>query len=95
MLKKIFMGVSILCFLSGCVQSTALIGPAYTLGASGNIYQAGLSYSSNQAITTLTGKSTGENIIDLLKPKKQDTDFEKFVKKRIKKTRKILNISNQ
>ncbi len=48
-LKKIFAGLFLLIFLNGCVQSAALLGPAYTLASSGNIYQAGLSYGSNQA----------------------------------------------
>ena len=40
-LKKIITGLFLLFFLNGCVQSTALLGPAYTLASSGNIYQAG------------------------------------------------------
>ena len=48
-----------LLFLTGCIQSTAsLIGPAYTIGSSGNIYQAGLSYGLNEALQRTTGKST-------------------------------------
>ena len=48
-----------LLFLTGCIQSTAsLIGPAYTIGSSGNIYQAGLSYSLNETLQRTTGKST-------------------------------------
>ena len=40
-----------LLFLTGCIQSTAsLIGPAYTIGSSGNIYQAGLSYGLNETL---------------------------------------------
>ena len=61
-LKKIFAGLFLLFFLNGCVQGTALLGPAYTLASKGNIYQAGLSYGSNQAITKITGKSPAENI---------------------------------
>ena len=43
-LKKIITGLFLLFFLNGCVQSTALLGPAYTLASTGNIYHAGLSY---------------------------------------------------
>jgi len=78
--------------LGGCAQTTALLGPLYTLGTTGNIYQAGFSYSSDKAITTLTGKSTLENVEDLLKAKKQDSDLRKLVKKQIKETRKKLNL---
>ena len=41
-------------FLNGCLQHTALLGPALTVANSGNIYQAGLSYGSNKAITKIT-----------------------------------------
>ena len=77
------------------MQSTAFLGPAYTLGTTGNIYQAGITYSSNHAISSLTGKSTGENIKNILQVKDKDTDFQKLVKKRIKESRKKLNLSNQ
>ena len=78
--------------LGGCAQTTAVIGPLYTLSTTGNMYQAGLSYGSDKAITTLTGKSSLENVEDLLKAKKQDSDLRKLVKKRIKETRKKLNL---
>ena len=94
-LKKIIILALFLGCLNGCVQSTAFLGPAYTLGSTGNIYQAGLSYGSSKAITSLTGKSTEENIEILLRPNKEDTPFEKLVKKQIKETRKKLNLSNQ
>ena len=73
--KKIVLGICCLCLLNGCVQSTAFLGPAYTLGTTGNIYQAGITYSSNHAISSLTGKSTGENIKNILQVKDKDTDL--------------------
>ena len=69
-LKKIIAGLFLLFFLNGCVQSTALLGPAYTLARTGNIYQAGLSYGSNQAVKKITGKSPTENIQSLVDNKK-------------------------
>ena len=42
-------------FVSGCYQSSAsLVGPAYTLSSTGNIYHAGLTYGLN---TTLEKKT--------------------------------------
>ena len=41
-IKKIISGIFFLCLLNGCVQSTALLGPVYTMASTGNIYQAGL-----------------------------------------------------
>ena len=80
--------------LGGCAQTTRLLGPIYTLSTTGNIYQAGFSYGSDKAITTFTGKSSIENVEDLLKAKKQDSDLRKLVKKQIKETRKKLNLKN-
>jgi len=91
---KLFFGIFILVVLSSCAQNTALLGPAYTLVSSGNVYQAGLAYSSDQAITKVSGKSTSENVKQLLSSKKNDNEFEKLIKERIKKTRKKLKLSN-
>ena len=101
-LKKIIAGSVLLFFLNGCVQSTALLGPAYTLASTGNIYQAGLSYSSNQAVKKITGKSPTENIqslvdnkkIEIEEKEKQD-EFFALVKSRIEKTSKIIQLANQ
>ena len=85
-----------MCFLSllnGCVQNTAFLGPVYTMGSTGNLFQTGFSYGSGKAVTALTGKSPGENINGLLQPKDEDSDFERLIKQRIKKTRKIMNLT--
>jgi len=74
------------------MQTSSFLGPIYTLSSTGNIYQAGLSFGSNQAVTSKTGKSIQENVLDKLKIKKNDTDFEKLIKNRIKETRKKLNL---
>ena len=94
-LKKIIVRVLALTFLSGCAQNAALLGPAYTLATSGNIINAGLSYSGDKIVTKTTGKSTVENFKEALSIKKKDSEFEKLVKRNIKKTRKKLNFSNQ
>ena len=101
-LKKIFAGLFLLFFLNGCVQSTALLGPAYTLASKGNIYQAGLTYGSNQAVTKITGKSPTENIKSFTDRKKSKIDEEQnydefiaLVKNKIEKTSKIINLANQ
>jgi len=94
-LKKIIAGLFLLFFLNGCVQSTALLGPAYTMASTGNIYHAGFTYGGNEIITKSTGKSMAQNIKEGLTPKKEDSDFQKLVKRNIEKTRKKLNLSNQ
>ena len=101
-LKKIITGIFLLFFLNGCVQSAALLGPAYTLTSTGNIYQAGLSYGSNQAVKKITGKSPTENIQSLVGNKKlkveekeNQEEFFALVKSRIEKTSKIIQLANQ
>jgi len=92
-IKKIILGIFITAFLSSCAQNAALLGPIYTLSTTGNIYQAGASYGSNRVITSLTGKSTTENVKELILIKKGDSEFEKLVKRQIQETRKKLNLS--
>ena len=57
-------------FLSACMQPVALLGPAITIGTTGNIYQAGFSYGSNKAIESKTGKTTIEHFSNLFNKKK-------------------------
>ena len=54
--KKIYLLVLISIFLSGCIQSTALLGPGVTIATTGNIMQAGFQYGANSAIKKETGK---------------------------------------
>jgi hypothetical protein len=99
-LIKIITGLFLLLFLNGCVQGTALLGPAYTLTSTGNIYQAGLTYSSNKAISKITGKTVAENIKSFVEDKKiktQESDNEFFVslQNKIEKKSKIIDLANQ
>ena len=101
-LKKIITGLFLLLFLNGCVQTASLLGPAYTLTSTGNIYQAGLSYGSSQAVKSITGKSPAENIQSLVDNKKMKIEkkekmdeFFALVKSRIEKTSKIIQLANQ
>ena len=93
--KKILIGIFLLGFLSGCAQNAALLGPAYTLSTSGNIYHASVTYGSNEIITKTTGKSVAQNFKEVLTPKKVDTEFEKLVKRNIEETRRKLKLSSQ
>ena len=95
MLKKIIIGLFLVSFLVGCAQNASLLGPAYSFATSGSIYHAGFTYGGNELITKTTGKSATQNLKDMMVPKKDDTEFNKLVKKNIKETRKKLNLSNQ
>ena len=100
--KKIVFGFFTLSFLAGCTSPTAMIGPAYTLTSTGNVFQAGLTYSSNEMITTYTGKTPIENVKEITLNQKniqkqtlESEDFYILVKNKINKTGAILKKSNQ
>ena len=100
--KKIILGFFLFSLLGACTAPTAMLGPAYTLSATGNIYQAGLNYGYNEAITYYTGKTPIENIKKItlkeknIKKKTLESDaFYKLVEGKIKKVRPIINLSNQ
>ena len=65
---------------NGCMQSTAMLGPVYTLGSTGNTLQAGISYGSNKVITKFK------------KIQKKDDELRSFLKARIVETRKKIKI---
>jgi len=71
-LKKIIIVIFLVSFLNSCAQNVALLGPAYTLATSGNVYHAGVAYSGNHIITKSTGKSIAHNIKEAIAPKKED-----------------------
>ena len=54
-LKLYFILLSFI-FLSGCFQSSALLGPGMTIISTGNVAQAGFHYGANKAIKKETGK---------------------------------------
>ena len=97
-MKKYILLLISLCFLNGCIQSTAMVGPAMTLASTGNIYQAGLSFSANKAVEKETGMQTHEYISKILDEnnlKKSNTNqFEKnlstLLQSNFEKTRKII-----
>ena len=69
-LKKIILLILGLFFLNSCIETTAFLGPAITVGTTGNVYQAGLSYSSNYVIKETTGKTTFEHFSQFIDSKK-------------------------
>ena len=70
-IKKILSCIFVGIVLSGCTQSTAMIGPAITLASSGNISQAGLTFFTNQAVE----KETGMNTLQYVTEKTMDTEI--------------------
>ena len=66
-LKKIFLLVSSSILLNGCVETTALLGPALSGGTSGNVYQASFSFVSSETISKTTGKYPLQHFQKLVK----------------------------
>ena len=94
---KIFVIIYSLFFLSGCLQSTAMLGPGVTLATSGNAFQAGLQYGANTAIKNETGKDAITFVKDVVEEDQQKRQFKKdfsiMVKERVKKAREKIYIN--
>ena len=65
-MKKIYFILVSFIFLTGCVQSVALLGPAFTIVKTGSIQQALVGESINQGIKKETGKNVGEHVMKFL-----------------------------
>ena len=105
-IKKIVLYFCISLFLTGCYQSTAMVGPAITLASTGNVSQAGLAYITNKAVEKETGMSTTEYVSTILeektkktkKTKKNEKIYEELmilVQTNFEETRKKLLLQNQ
>ena len=88
--------------MTGCYQSTAMVGPAVTLASTGNLSQAGLAYFTNQAFQKETGMSTTEYVSTILeektkknKNKKINEELMILVQTNFEETRKKLLLQNQ
>ena len=76
-MKKLLLILISFLLLGACAQSTAFIGPAITVGSSGNVMQSGFSYGSNLAVKKATGKAQSEHVSSSLKEK---NDEKKLIK---------------
>ena len=101
-IKKIVLYFCISLFLTGCYQSTAMVGPAITLASTGNYSQAGLAYITNKAVEKETGMSTTEYVSTILeektkknKNKKINEELMILVQTNFEETRKKLLLQNQ
>jgi hypothetical protein len=78
-MRKILIILSSLVLLSACAQSTALIGPAITVGNTGNVMQAGFSYGSNMVIKNATGKTPTEHVTTYVEEKREEKKIKKEI----------------
>ena len=76
-MKKILLIFFSCVLLSACGQTTALLGPAITIGNTGNVMQAGFSYGSNMAVKYTTGKTPGEHVTSYVEEKREEKKIRK------------------
>ena len=84
--KKICFLVLISIFLSGCIQSTALLGPGVTIATTGNIMQAGLQYGAGTAIKNETGKDAITHLKDVVNEEQNSQKIEEKIRNITKNT---------
>ena len=97
------MKIKKLCFLlfgltalNGCIEATAFLGPAISVGTTGNVYQASLSYSTNRIIHSATGKTSIEHVTNFFDPNDEfDGNLNLIVADNIKNVKKSLKINKE
>ena len=91
---NIFFVILVLIFLSGCIQTTSLLGPGVTIATTGNVIQAGFQYGANTAIKNETGKDVLTHIKDKVDEQNQENKFyvqlKQLIENRIETTRQKL-----
>ena len=85
--------------LSGCAQSTAMVGPAITLASSGNVSQAGLTFFTNKAVEKETGMDTVSYVSNQIEKQNSKTklkrEFKNLVETNFVKTREKLILQDK
>ena len=93
-IKKILTWIIAGIILSGCAQSTAMIGPVLTLASTGNASQAGLTFFTNKAIEKETGMDTVTYVSKKIEQQNSNTrlkrEFKNLVEANFVKTREKL-----
>ena len=94
--KKILSCILLGIILSGCAQSTAMLGPALTLASTGNATQAGMTFFTNKAVKKETGMDTISFVSNKLEQNSsKNRKFRKLVETNFEKTRKKLILQDQ
>ena len=93
---KILLLITSLVFTAGFVPIVALVGPATTIIASGNIYKASAQLIIDQSIKKKTGKNSLTLVKEEIEKKEAEKNLQKelrlLVEKRIKITRQKLDL---
>ena len=95
-INKIFIYIVASIILSGCVQSTAMLGPALTFASTGNVSQAGLTFFTNKAVEKETGMDTVSFVSNKIEQNSsKNRKFKKLVETNFEKTREKLILQDQ
>ncbi len=98
-INKIFIYIVTGIILSGCAQSTAMLGPAITFGSTGNASQAGIAFITNKVVQKETGMSTVSFVSSKIEQNSSKTrmrrEFKKMVETNFEKTRQQLILQDQ
>ena len=94
---KIYFLIIIFISLSGCIQSTALLGPGVTIATTGNVMHAGFQYGANKAIKKETGKDVLTHLKDVVENEQHSHKLKNQIKdiatNTIEKAKKRLQIN--
>ena len=100
-MKKIFNNLLLLTFLTGCFQSSAMVGPTMTLVSTGNISQALGAFATNKAVEEETGMQTHEFIAKKVeeqqiknKDNKINKELSKILEKNLENKQLVILLQN-
>ena len=95
-LNKVLVYIVTGIILSGCAQSTAMLGPALTLASTGNATQAGMTFFTNKVVQKETGMDTVSFVSNKIEQNSsKNRKFKKLVETNFEKTRKKLILQDQ
>ena len=95
-INKIFIYIVTGIILSGCAQSTTMLGPALTLASTGNASQAGITFFTNKVVEKETGMNTVSFVSNKIEQNSyKNRKFKKLIETNFEKTRKKLILQDQ
>ncbi len=98
-IKRILIYIASTAILSGCAQSTAMLGPAITLASTGNVSQAGITFFTNKVVEEETGMNTVSFVSSKIEQNSSKTrirrEFKELVEANFEKTRQKLIFQDQ
>ena len=100
-MKKLILYFFIFILLTGCLQSTAMVGPTMTLVSTGNVSQAFGAFVTNKAVEEETGMQTHEFIAKKVeeqqiknKDNKINKELSKILEKNLENKQLVILLQN-